>query len=37
MASSIGLSAERIAGIAGEISATLKLDGMVSVWHPASE
>jgi protease-4 len=37
MASSIGLSAERIAGIAGEISATLKLDGMVSVWHPAPE
>ncbi len=37
MASSIGLSAERIAGLAGQISATLKLDGMVSVWHPASD
>ena len=36
MAASIGLSAERIADIAGQISATLKLDGLVSVWHPAS-
>ena len=35
VAASIGLSAERIAGIAGQISATLKLDGLVSVWHPA--
>ncbi len=35
LAGSIGLSAERIAGIAGQISATLKLDGLVSVWHPA--
>ena len=35
LAASIGLSAERIAGIAGQISATLKLDGLVSVWHPA--
>jgi protease-4 len=36
LAASIGLSAERIAGFAGQISATLKLDGLVSVWHPAS-
>jgi protease IV len=34
LAASIGLSAERIAGLAGQISATLKLDGLVSVWHP---
>ena len=36
LAASIGLSAERIAGIAGQISATLKLDGLVSVWHPVA-
>jgi protease IV len=36
LAAAIGLSAERIAGIAGQISATLKLDGLVSVWHPAA-
>jgi protease IV len=36
LAASIGLSAKRIAGIAGQISATLKLDGLVSVWHPGS-
>jgi protease-4 len=36
MAASIGVSAEKIAGLAGQISATLKLDGLVSVWHPAS-
>jgi protease-4 len=36
LAASIGLSAERITGIAGQISATLKLDGLVSVWHPAA-
>jgi len=35
VAASIGVSAERIAGIASHISATLKLDGLVSVWHPA--
>jgi len=35
LAASIGLSAERIAGLAGQISTTLKLDGLVSVWHPA--
>ena len=36
LAASIGLSAEKIAGLASQISATLKLDGLVSVWHPAS-
>jgi protease-4 len=36
LAAAIGLSVERIAGIAGQISATLKLDGLVSVWHPAA-
>ena len=36
MAASLGLSAEKIADIAGEISTTLKLDGLVSVWHPAT-
>jgi protease-4 len=36
LAATIGVSAERIAAIAGQISATLKLDGLVSVWHPAS-
>ena len=36
LAASFGLSAERLAGISGQISATLKLDGLVSVWHPAS-
>jgi protease IV len=36
LAVSIGVSAERMVGIASQISATLKLDGLVSVWHPAS-
>jgi len=36
LADTMGLSVERVAGIAGRISATLKLDGLVSVWHPAS-
>jgi protease-4 len=36
MAASIGLSAEKIADFVGEISTTLKLDGLVSVWHPAT-
>jgi protease-4 len=36
MAASIGISAEKIAAFTGQISATLKLDGLVSVWHPAS-
>jgi protease-4 len=36
LGSVFGLSAERFAGVVGQISATLKLDGLVSVWHPAS-
>ena len=36
LAGAIGISAERISGLVGQISATLKLDGLVSVWHPAS-
>lgn len=36
LAATIGISAEQIMGLAGQISATLKLDGLVSVWHPAS-
>jgi protease-4 len=36
LAGSVGLSAEKIAGFAAQISATLKLDGLVSVWHPAA-
>jgi protease-4 len=36
LAAAIGISAEQIMGLAGQISATLKLDGLVSVWHPAS-
>jgi protease-4 len=31
-----GISGEQIAGIAAQISATLQLDGLVSVWHPAA-
>jgi protease IV len=31
-----GISFEQIAGIAGQIALTLKLDGLVSVWHPAA-
>ena len=36
LAGAIGISAERISGLVGQVSATLKLDGLVSVWHPAS-
>ncbi len=36
LGSAFGLSLERFAGVIGQISATLKLDGLVSVWHPAS-
>jgi len=36
LAASIGLSAQKITDLASQISATLKLDGLVSVWHPAS-
>jgi protease IV len=35
-ASSIGISVEQIGSVASQISATLKLDGLVSVWHPAA-
>jgi protease-4 len=31
-----GSSASRIASVLGQASASLKLDGLVSVWHPAS-
>jgi protease-4 len=31
-----GISSEQISSIAGQLAATLKLDGLVSVWHPAS-
>jgi protease-4 len=36
MASFAGISADKIAGLLGQVTATLKLDGLVSVWHPAS-
>jgi protease-4 len=36
LAGAIGISAEKIAGLVGQISATLELDGLVSVWHPAA-
>jgi protease-4 len=36
LAATIGLSGERLTGLAGQIAATLKLDGLVSVWHPAT-
>jgi protease IV len=36
VASAFGISVEKIAGLVGQISATLKLDGLVSVWHPAA-
>jgi protease-4 len=36
LAASIGISAETIGSVASQISATLKLDGLVSVWHPAA-
>jgi protease-4 len=35
-ASFAGISTEKIAALLGQITATLKLDGLVSVWHPAS-
>ena len=35
LAAAIGLSGETVAGLLGQVSATLKLDGLVSVWHPA--
>ncbi len=36
MAGLVDVSAERIAGLFGQVASTLKLDGLVSVWHPAS-
>jgi protease-4 len=36
MAGLVGVSAEKIAGVFGQVASTLKLDGLVSVWHPAS-
>ena len=36
LASAFGLSVERFTALIGQISSTLKLDGLVSVWHPAS-
>jgi protease IV len=37
LAETVGLSADRLAEIAGQIAGSLKLDGLVSVWHPASQ
>jgi protease-4 len=31
-----GVSAEKIANLLGQVSASLKLDGLVSLWHPPS-
>jgi protease-4 len=36
LAGAFGLPAEKIAALVSQISSTLKLDGLVSVWHPAS-
>jgi protease IV len=36
VAASIGISADGIGNVAGQIADTLKLDGLVSVWHPAA-
>ncbi len=36
MASAFGISADKIVGLVGQVTSTLKLDGLVSVWHPAS-
>lgn len=36
MAETFGLSASGVAALLGQASATLKLDGLVSVWHPVS-
>jgi protease-4 len=32
----LGPPAEKILALFGQISETLKLDGLVSLWHPAS-
>ena len=34
VASIFGVPVEKIASLLGEVSASLKLDGMVSLWHP---
>ena len=36
IASSIGVPAGEIAAVLGKMSTSLKLDGLVSLWHPAS-
>ncbi|MGZ5917064.1 MAG: signal peptide peptidase SppA [Methyloceanibacter sp.] len=36
MAGLFGVSAGKIASLFGQVSASLKLDGLVSLWHPAS-
>jgi protease IV len=36
LATSIGVPVERILGLIGQAAATLKLDGLISLWHPAS-
>ncbi|MBM3543160.1 MAG: signal peptide peptidase SppA [Alphaproteobacteria bacterium] len=36
MADAFGLSSGTIAGLIGQAASTLKLDGLVSVWHPNS-
>ena len=36
VASIFGVPVEKIASLLGEVSASLKLDGMVSLWHPAA-
>ena len=37
LAETIGLSADQMTSLASRISASLKLDGLVSVWHPPSQ
>jgi protease-4 len=36
MADAFGISTGTIAGLVGQVMSTLKLDGLVSVWHPNS-
>ncbi len=36
MSGAFGISSEKILALVGQVTATLKLDGLVSVWHPAS-
>jgi protease IV len=35
LAAAIGVSGDAVASLVNQISTTLKLDGLVSVWHPA--